>query len=129
MAGEFGHQNASLTGEQIKYGAASFFVEHVSGLLLAEFSRATAGATRFLFRISFYIVWFRLSTRKTCCSERFADLRVQPDGRHNPGDRTRRARLVGLESAGSGSKQPEQLAKHDIQHRTILVRKAGTTVQ
>jgi hypothetical protein len=31
MAGKFGHQNASLTSEQIEYGAASFFVEHVSG--------------------------------------------------------------------------------------------------
>jgi hypothetical protein len=31
MAGKFGHQNPSLTGEQIENGAAAFFVEHVSG--------------------------------------------------------------------------------------------------
>jgi len=30
MAGEFGHQDTSVTGEQIEYGAASFFVEHGS---------------------------------------------------------------------------------------------------
>jgi hypothetical protein len=28
LAGEFGDQNASLVGEQIENGAATFFVEH-----------------------------------------------------------------------------------------------------
>jgi hypothetical protein len=31
MAGKFCDQNTPLAGEQIEYGAASFFVEHVSG--------------------------------------------------------------------------------------------------
>jgi hypothetical protein len=63
MAGKFGHQNASLAFEQIEYGAASFFVEHGSGCCGQSF-RAVAGAMCFLFRISFYIVLFRLSTCK-----------------------------------------------------------------
>jgi hypothetical protein len=42
VAGEFGYQNTSLTGEQIEYGAAAFFVEHWSGLLLVDF-RARCG--------------------------------------------------------------------------------------
>src|SRR5690349_7315825 len=54
MAGEFGHQDASLTGEQIEYGAASFFVEHVSGLLLAEFF-ARCGGRDPLFVSNFFL--------------------------------------------------------------------------
>jgi len=62
MAGEFSHQDASLAGEQIEYGAAAFFVEHVLGLL-AESSRSAAGATRslfsdfFLYRLLSFVHW------------------------------------------------------------------------
>jgi hypothetical protein len=54
MAGKFGHQNAPLTDEQIEYGAAAFFVKHVSGCCWQSFRAMQRARAAFYFDFFLY---------------------------------------------------------------------------
>src|SRR5215472_9830663 len=68
----------------------------------------------------------RGATANSESGKRRRNLRIQLDRLHDARDRAVRTRLVRLQPATHGCEQPEQLSEHDVEDRTIIIRKIRT---